>query len=120
MRLLPYASRPWRSASTPMSKPLMSCSQTMGRPSLSQARLKADGGAAVNLGAAARQVGDVTAQTLEQGLVVGDAAVGAAAHVYVHLGAADVEAGQLLALGALDEGGAGDDHVGLLGHVDPV
>jgi hypothetical protein len=40
--------------------------------------------------------------------------------VHVHLGPADVERGQLLALGALDERCAGDDHVGLLGHVDAV
>ncbi len=36
------------------------------------------------------------------------------------LGAADVERRDLLRLGALDERGAGDDHVRLLGHVDAV
>jgi hypothetical protein len=76
--------------------------------------------AAVEVGAAARQAGDLAAQAVDQDLVVGHAAVGAAAHVHVHLGAADVEAGHLLRLGALDERGAGDDHVRLLGHVHAV
>jgi hypothetical protein len=76
--------------------------------------------AAVVAGARRRQPGDLAPQAVDQGHVVRNPDVRATRLVDVDLGAADVERGDLLALGALDERGAGDHHVGLLGHVDPV
>ena len=57
---------------------------------------------------------------LDAGNVVGNPLVGASGFVDMNLGAADVEAGEFLGFCSLDEGGTGDDHVGLLGHVDPI
>ena len=63
---------------------------------------------------------DLGADGGEGGFVVGDPHIGAAGLFDMDVGAADVEAGELLRLGAFDEGCAGDDHVGLLGHHDTV
>ena len=75
---------------------------------------------AVERGSGGRQASHLFPDGREGRLVIRHPHIGAAGLVHMDLGSSDVQGGQLLGLGTLDQGRPGDDHVGTLGHVDPV
>jgi hypothetical protein len=70
--------------------------------------------------AGCRELLDLRADARDRRRIVRHAHVGATGLVHVHLRAADVERGEVLALRPLDERRARDDHVRALGHVHAV
>ena len=74
----------------------------------------------VEVCAGSGQTGDLSTDVGNGGDVVGHPHIGTCGLVDMDFRTADVERGELLGLGTLDERGTGDDHVGLLGHVDPI
>jgi hypothetical protein len=68
----------------------------------------------------AREPRHLAPEAVDQGFVVRDALIGATRLMHVHLGPANVERGDVLALGAFDQRRTRDHHVRLLGHVHAI
>src|SRR5690554_7012830 len=73
---------------------------------------------AIIIGSRRRQSLDLITDAPKERLIVRDPDIGAAAKMHMHLRAADIERGDLLALRAFDKRRARDHHIGLLGHID--
>ena len=71
-------------------------------------------------GRASGELGHLAPNPRDHGRIVRDPLVGAVGEVDVDVGPADVEGGDLDPFASFDQGGAGDDHVGLLGHEELV